>query len=243
MSLPMSLQSVELHNETMVVYSNTKRRALQQAEFDKAHGQQGYYIIVDYWGHKYILSDYEIDIAYKQKYPGSVYNPNDITCQSYMNMVQLFIDVYTGKYTFPGDSTPDVIYHVLLRWLPMDVVEAKAWSYDEQDNTPNFTWSFDLFKPWSLNINQDKVELYKLKQKYESLNTHIRDTFALVNTILQHPSDDQLSLTVGLLNPLINMSPEDDVVSKFQETIDLASLLPDVGSEFKEALERFNKTK
>jgi len=178
----MSLQSIELYNETMLVCNNIKRRELQQAEFDKEHGQQGYYVIVDYWGHKYILPDYEIDIAYKQKYPDSVYNPNDITCQGYMNMVQLFIDIYTGTFTFSEDSTPDGIYHILLKWIPIDIVEAKAWSYDEQDNTPNFTWSFDLFKPWSLNINLEKVELYNLTKKYESLESHVRETYELVKS-------------------------------------------------------------
>jgi hypothetical protein len=235
----MALQSIQLSISSLTIVE-ASRSSLQQDEFNKAHDKQGCYVIVDYWGNKYIHPSYEMELEYIKKYKDMVYNNRDITDQSYKNMVQLFIDIYTGKLTFTEDSLPYELSHTLLKWLPMDIVESNAWSYDQQDNTPDFTWPVPIFNPWSLNINPEKAELYILKKNNKLIETRIRETFALVNSILQS-SDDPLTLMVGVLNPLIHLSPEDDVVSKCQESIDLAPFLPEIGSEFKKALERFDK--
>jgi hypothetical protein len=168
------------------------RKALQQKEFNNAYNHQGNYVIIDYWGDTYDGSDEEINEMYKHTYPDSTFTNDDITSPGYMNMVQLLIDIYTGKSIFPlvseydedDDHNPpsqDTIYTILLKWLPIEVVKSNAWSYDPQVNIPDFIKEdhYHIYRTWSLTIDLEKVELFNQVKLYEK---HIHDTFPLVHT-------------------------------------------------------------
>ena len=154
-----SLKSVPLSDDIV----NEERVMLQQKEFDKAHGQRGYYVILFHGcplTHKRV--DSSIMELYNEDYPGCVYSHEDITSEVYLNMVHLLISIYTGERVLPHLDTDDIVdlyfdlYFIQLKWLPIDIVEADAWGYVK---------SIDEEDMWKLDINHEKVELFKLKQK------------------------------------------------------------------------------
>jgi hypothetical protein len=227
----MALQAVTIYSSCVyphLVYANededdAERVELQQEQFDKALGQQGYYVIVSRWGDPYINEDEALRCLYAQTYPKcDAYSHKDITSECYLNMVNLLQDIYTGKLS-PKMETND-LYNHQLKWLPIEVVESNAWSY-----TGN-----PYAEPWSLCINHEQVELRLLKKYICKTAEHLR-------TILQ--TDDPFSSMVGLLNPLLQLSAGDDVGEVLKEVVELAPLVPGVGAEYKQALERFEETK
>jgi hypothetical protein len=213
-----------------------RRKALQQTEFDKAHNQQGYYVILFFWNSPYNnVGTYILDL-YHQAYPDSTYSHKDITSDSYLKMVRLLIHIYTDV------SDPyiklDCRDHILLKWLPINVVESNAWKYIDRCGD-----GFD-YDPWQLDINYEKVELIQLKKQMALEHSHFRKTAEHLRSILRTDGDNSLSLMVGLLNPLLHMTDDnDDVGEVLKEVVEMASLLPGVGAEYKQALERFDETK
>ena len=174
----MALQSVSIGKREV----RDERVSLQQIEFDKAYGQQGYYVIIA-WSGPFDCVDPFINKLYADTYPGSVYSHEDITSEGYLNMVQLIMSYFTGERV--ASHKDNYLYYMSLKWLPIEVIESNAWVYDR----------FTEDDPCPININYEKAELFQLKKQLRETAEHLR-------TILRDGGGDPLPLAEGLLQQI-----------------------------------------
>lgn len=90
-----------------------------------------------------------------------------------------------------------------------------------------------------MDINYEKVELFHLKKQNESQRNDVLKAFNIIQSVLQS-CDDPIPIALGLLS---HLSHSDDIHSNLREMIDVATLLPNIGTEFEEARLRFNEYK
>ena len=209
----------------------------QQHEFNNAHNEsnKGYYIIINHNLYTYVLSDYILELihTHRPSYKYVTYiDSEDPSSDIYKVVVSLFIEVITGKLKV----CENILSNHLLLWVSADIIQSGGWmfTYSSESTFKEYNWEY-----YNENNDINFIISHSIIYSYNKHETEMRTLLSTINKIIE-TSDDPLPLMIGLLNPLLQLSPDENVLSNIKETIELATFLPGFGEEYKKANERFN---